>query len=154
MSYVKDVFGSDLQLFDKVFVGFEDQFRRLAKLHDELPKNAPSYPPYNIIKLDETRYVVEIAVAGFTMDDLAVEFAEDKLTISGSAKPNTSEEYLYRGIGARNFTRSFVLNDQIVVRDAVLADGMLRVNLERVVPDHKKPRKIELKTPARQLLQE
>jgi molecular chaperone IbpA len=146
MTYLKDVFGRDLfKDFDKVFVGYDDQFNRLAKMHDDITKHLPSYPPYNIKKVEDNKYVIEIAVAGFTHEDIDIEFAEDKLTIKGHTKDgDESHEWLHRGIAARNFTRTFVLNDQIEVKDADLSNGMLKINLERIIPEHKKPRKINL----------
>jgi molecular chaperone IbpA len=127
------------------FVGFDDQFNRLSKLHDDLTKNIPNYPPYNIKKTDENKYTIEIAVAGFSKSEIDIEFVEDKLIIKGNAKDDTTSDFLFKGIAARAFTRTFALNDQVEIKDAELINGMLKIALERIIPDHKKPRKIEIK---------
>jgi molecular chaperone IbpA len=131
--------------FDKFYVGFDDQFQRLAKLHDDVTKNIPNYPPYNIKKVDENVYVIEVAVAGFSKSELEIEFEDDKLIVRGNAKDNDiGFDWLYRGIAARNFTRTFALNDQIEIKGADLVNGMLKIALERIVPEHKKPKKIDI----------
>jgi len=131
---------------DKFFVGFDNQVNRMAKLHDEVTKNIPNYPPYNIKKTDDNTYVIELAVAGFAKQDIEIELADNKMLIRGNTQ--TAEEegnFLFKGIAARNFTRTFALDDQIEVKDAEVLNGMLRVFLERIIPDHKKPRKVEIK---------
>lgn len=130
--------------FDKYFVGFDDQFNRLAKMHDDLTKNIPNYPPYNIKKVDDNKYVIEIAVAGFSKSEIEVEFADDKLIVRGNAKEDAATDYLFKGIAARNFTRTFALNDQVEIKSAGLVNGMLQIALERIIPEHKKPKKIEV----------
>jgi molecular chaperone IbpA len=149
MSYVKDVFGRDLQLFDKFFVGFDDQFNKMAKLHDELTKNIPNYPPYNIKKVDDNKYVIEMAVAGFGRSDIEIEMVDSKLVVRGnlSSDDRESENFLYQGIANRAFTRMFALGDHVEVKDAEMINGMLQVFLEKIIPEHKKPRKIEVSTP-------
>jgi molecular chaperone IbpA len=146
MTYVKDVFGRDLQLFDKFFVGFDDHLNKLAKLHDEMAKNAPSYPPFNIKKIDEDKHVIEIAIAGFDKDDIEIDVADGKLFVRGNTRGDTEStgSYIYKGIADRAFTRSFVLGEFIEVKSAQVLNGMLRVALERVVPEHKKPKKIQI----------
>jgi molecular chaperone IbpA len=144
MTYVKDVFGRDLQLFDKFFVGFDDQVKRMQKLHDDVTKNIPNYPPYNIRKIDDNKYVIEIAVAGFCKSEIDITFEDDKLIVKGSSKNDESSEYLFKGIGARDFTRMFALNDQVEVRGAGLLNGMLQIALERIIPEHKKSKKIDV----------
>lgn len=134
--------------FDKLFVGFDDQFNRIAKMHDDLTKNIPNYPPYNIKKTDENTYVIELAVAGFAKHEIEIELIDGKMTIKGnSADDNDALEWLHKGIAGRNFTRSFVLNDQVEIKDAELLNGMLKVFLERIIPEHKKPQKVEIKEP-------
>jgi len=130
---------------DKFFVGFDDQFNRMAKLHDDFTKNIPNYPPYNIKKTGDNTYVIELAVAGFGKQDIEIEFADDKLIIKGNTKDDESSDFLFKGIAARNFTRTFVLDDQIEIKDAAIFNGMLKIALERIIPDHKKPKKIEVK---------
>ena len=128
---------------DKFFVGFDDQFNRLARLHDEVTKNIPNYPPYNIYKDSENRYIIELAVAGFGKQDIEVTLDGDKLVVKGEAKDDT-QAFLYKGIATRAFTRSFAVDDQIVVNGASMLNGMLKIFLERIIPEHKKPRKIEI----------
>jgi molecular chaperone IbpA len=130
---------------DKFFVGFDEQFNRMAKLHDDITKNIPNYPPYNIKKTGENTYVIELAVAGFAKQDIEIEFADDKLIVKGNTKDDESADFLFKGIAARNFTRTFVLDDQIEIKDAAIFNGMLKIALERIIPDHKKPKKIEVK---------
>lgn len=130
--------------FDKFFVGFDDQFNRLAKLHDDVTKNIPNYPPYNIKKTSENNYVIELAVAGFAKQDIEIEFVDDKLVVKGTTKEDSSD-YLFKGIAGRNFTRTFALNDQIEIKGAEIFNGMLQIALEKIIPEHKKPKKIEVK---------
>jgi molecular chaperone IbpA len=149
MTQLKDVFGRDLQMFDKFFVGFDDQFNKMSKLHDELTKNIPNYPPYNIKKVDDNKYVIEMAVAGFGRSDVEIEMVEEKLVIRGNLRNDDRDEgnFLYQGIANRAFTRMFALGDHVEVKDAEMINGMLQVFLEKIIPEHKKPRKIEVSTP-------
>ena len=140
------VFGPGFKDYDKFFVGFDDQFNRLAKMHDDLTKNIPNYPPYNIKKTGDNTYVIELAVAGFARQDIEIELADGKMLIKGNTQADESgENFLFKGIAARNFTRTFALDDHIEIQDAELMNGMLKVFLERIIPEHKKPKKIEVK---------
>jgi molecular chaperone IbpA len=131
--------------FDKFFVGFDDQLNRMAKFHDDFAKNIPNYPPYNIKKTDENKYVIEMAVAGFAKNEIEIEFDQDKLIVKGNASEDKeAKEWLYQGIAARNFTRTFALNDQVEINGAELLNGMLKIALERIIPDSKKPKKIDI----------
>ena len=130
--------------FDKFFVGFDDQFNRLAKIHDDVTKNIPNYPPYNIRKTGDNTYVIEIAVAGFGKQEIDITFEDNKLIVAGSTKDD-GDNFLFRGIANRAFTRTFALDDQIEIQDAALINGMLKIALERIIPEHKKPKKIEVK---------
>ena len=129
--------------FDKVFVGFDDQFNRLAKMHDDLTKHIPNYPPYNIYKAEENKYVIELVVAGFGKQDVEITLDGDKLIVKGETKDDT-QAFLYKGIATRAFTRSFVVDDQVVVQGAQMINGMLKIFLERIIPEHKKPRQIDI----------
>jgi molecular chaperone IbpA len=142
------VFGPGFKEFDKYFVGFEDQFNRLSKMHDDLTKGIPNYPPYNIKKTGENTYAIELAVAGFGKQDIEIELEDGKLVVKGSTSDNTDENYLFKGIANRAFTRAFALNDQIEVKDAEMINGMLKIFLERIIPEHKKPKKIAVKEKA------
>jgi len=148
MTLFKDVFGRDLfKDFDKFYVGFDDQFNRLAKLHDDMTKNIPNYPPYNIRKTGDNTYVIELAVAGFARQDVEIELTDNTMIVRGNTASDEKEveSYLWKGIAARNFTRTFALEDQIEVKDAEMLNGMLRIFLERMIPEHKKPKKVEVK---------
>lgn len=149
MTFVKDVFGRDMfKDFDKVFVGFDDQFNKMAKMHDDLTKSIPNYPPYNIKKTGDNTYVIELAVAGFAKQDIEIELADGKMLIKGNVHTDdadSTENFLFKGIANRAFTRTFALDDQIEVKDAEMFNGMLKVFLERIIPEHKKPKKIEVK---------
>lgn len=132
--------------FDKFFVGFDDQFTRMAKIHDDLTKNIPNYPPYNIKKTGESTYVIELAVAGFAKQDIEIELADGKMVIKGNVQSTDADDnFLFKGIAARNFQRIFALDDQVEVKNAEMINGMLQVFLERIIPEHKKPKKIEVK---------
>ena len=147
MTYLKDVFGRDMfKDFDKFYVGFDDQYNRLVKMHDDITKNVPNYPPYNIRKTGENEYTVELAVAGFSRSNIDISLEDEKLVIKGfTTDDDKSEDYLFKGIANRAFTRIFALSDTIEVKDASLMNGMLKVFLERIIPEHKKPKKIEVK---------
>jgi len=140
------VFGPGFKDFDRFFVGFDDQFNRMAKMHDDLTKNIPNYPPYNIKKTGDNTYVIEIAVAGFARQDIEIELKGGNMIVKGNAKNEEEENsFVYKGIANRNFTRTFALEDQIEIKDAEMFNGMLKVFLERIIPEHKKPKKIEIK---------
>ena len=136
--------GAGLKDFDKFFVGFDEQFNRLAKIHDDVTKNIPNYPPYNIRKTGDNTYVIEIAVAGFGKQEIDITFEDNKLIVAGNTKDD-GDNFLFRGIANRAFTRTFALDDQIEIQDAALINGMLKIALERIIPEHKKPKKIEVK---------
>ena len=127
--------------FDRVF----DQLNTYAR------NNATStgFPPYNIRKGGDYTYAIEMALAGFSKNDIEIEVAEGLLTVrSVKEDSETNEEYdskIYRGISYRKFNRKFTLADEIVVKDASLENGMLVISLERIVPEEKKPRKIKIK---------
>lgn len=130
--------------FDKYFVGFDDTYNRLAKMHDDLTKHIPNYPPYNIKKVDENKYVIELAVAGFAKQDIEITLENNKLIVSGNAADD-GDNFIFKGIANRAFTRTFALDDQIEIKNAAMLNGMLKIALERIIPEHKKPRKIEVK---------
>jgi molecular chaperone IbpA len=132
--------------FDKFFVGFDDQLVKLQKLHDDVTKNIPNYPPYNIRKVDDTHYVIEMAVAGFGQSDIEIEIDGGKLVIKGNVNSQEADDnFLFKGIAARAFTRSFALNDQVEVKDAEIFNGMLKIALEKLIPEEKKAKKVAVK---------
>jgi len=133
--------------FEKLFVGFEPQFERLKELNAELIKQAASYPPVNIRKASDNQYVIEMAVAGFGTSDLEIELAGDKLTVRGNVEKQADEhpeQFLFKGIANRAFTRAFVINDTLEVKNAQLINGMLRIALDRMATPPGKARKVPI----------
>ena len=128
---------------DKFYVGFDDNWNRMAKLHDDLTKNIPNYPPYNIRKVEDNKYVIELAVAGFAKSEVEITLDGNKLIISGNSADD-KDNFLFKGIANRAFTRTFALDDHIEVENAEMVNGMLKIALEKIIPEHKKPRKIEV----------
>ena len=146
MTQLPSIFGQ-LKDLDKFFVGFDEQFNRMQKLHDDLTKNIPNYPPYNIRKTGDNTYTIEMAVAGFGQSEIDIEIDGGKLIVRGNVNAdNESNDYVFKGIATRAFTRSFAIDDQIEVKDAELFNGMLKIALERLVPEEKKPKKVAVKT--------
>jgi molecular chaperone IbpA len=129
-------------------------FDRLADLLDAATTETTNgYPPYNIERTDENAYRIEIAVAGFKAEDLAIEVKENLLTVQGRKVANDeTRRYLHRGLAERNFERRFQLADYVVVTDASLADGLLSLSLRRELPEALKPRKIEISAPKAETL--
>jgi molecular chaperone IbpA len=129
-------------------------FDRLADLLDAATsETANGYPPYNIERTAENAYRIEIAVAGFKAEDLAIEVKENLLTVQGRKLANDEpRRYLHRGLAERNFERRFQLADYVVVTDASLADGLLSLSLRRELPEALKPRKIEITAPKSETL--
>jgi molecular chaperone IbpA len=128
------------------FVGFDNLFNQLERAtHHQVPQ----YPPHNIVKYDDHRYAIELAVAGFNMQDLDIECDKNVLTIKGEKGKNQSAdcEYVHRGISQKKFVRKFTLADHIEVTSAALIDGILSIQLEHVIPDELKPHKIEITGP-------
>jgi molecular chaperone IbpA len=125
-------------------VGFDHLFSML----DQAADASNGYPPYNIARTDETHYSISVAVAGFAEKDLTVEVRDGVLTVTGKRDeaPNTSS-YLYQGIAGRAFERRFQLAEHVEVRAAKLENGLLHIDLERVVPEEKKPRRIAINAP-------
>ena len=124
-------------------VGFDRTFDTLELLASSRAKET-NYPPYNIRKISEDQYAIELAVAGFEDKDIDIELVEETLTIKGNRPKEASEGLLHRGLAARDFVKKFVLSDDMEIKGAALSNGMLYVGLERIIPDEKKPRKIKL----------
>jgi molecular chaperone IbpA len=141
----------DLTPLFRSTVGFD----RLADMLDSLGQleTGVTYPPYNIERTDENHYRISLAVAGFAEKDLNVEVKEGVLTVKGmrdSEKHEETKRYLYQGIAGRSFERRFQLAENVEVRGAGLENGLLHVDLERVVPEEKKPRRIAISTGEKQ----
>jgi molecular chaperone IbpA len=139
-------------------LGFDKFFDDVEKLLTmDIQKS--TFPPHNILKLNDTRYIVELAIAGFSKDEIDISVNAGVLTVKGEKEDKESDvQYLHKGIGTRSFTKTITVADTIEVKGAEFIDGILRIGLENVIPEHKKPRKIEigndLKNFKLQLLQE
>ena len=126
-------------------VGFDRMFDNLSRYVDN---NATStgFPPYNIQKVGDFKYQIDMALAGFSKDDIEVEVADGTLSVRSDKKEEPEDEFTYhRGISYRKFERKFTLADDLVVNGAKLENGMLTIDLERIVPEEKKPRLISVK---------
>jgi molecular chaperone IbpA len=132
---------------EKFFVGFDEQVNRIQKLHADVTKNIPNYPPCNIRKTGDNTYTVELAVAGFSQSEIDIEIDGDKLIVRGNVSADTdTNDYIFRGIANRAFARSFVIDDQFEVKNAEMFNGMLKIALERLVPEQTKPKKVPINT--------
>jgi molecular chaperone IbpA len=105
-----------------------------------------NYPPHNIIRVDDYNYIIEVAIAGFKKEEIVVSIEQEILTITGSKNKTDDSglQYLHRGLSSRDFVRSFTLAEHIVVKNAVISDGILSIKLEHIIPEEKKPRLIEI----------
>ena len=136
--------GFDYSPFYRATVGFDRVFDLLDSVAGQASTNG--YPPYNIEKTGENDYRIVMAVAGFAESELNVTQKENELLVTGQTAPNGENEkqYLYRGIAGRNFERRFQLADHVKVTGAKLANGLLTIELQREIPEEKKPRAIEI----------
>jgi molecular chaperone IbpA len=133
-----------LDLFkDPFFIGFNRELERLNTVHNLATRQA--YPPYDILKLDEDTYRLSLAVAGFSKTDINVSVDNGTLIIKGEIVEVADAEVVHKGIAARKFTRTFALGEYMEVSSAELKDGMLTINIVRVVPEDKKPKVIKIK---------
>ena len=147
-SFIPAFFSQDLfKDFDKVFVGFDDQFKRMQQLHDEVTKDIPNYPPFNVRKNGNT-YTIELAVAGFAETEIDVTIDGGKLVVKGNSESKDPEgtDYLFKGIANRAFTRAWAIGDEYEVKDAELFNGVLKIALDQLVPQEKKAKKVPVKT--------
>ena len=130
-------------------VGFDRMFDNLSRYVDN-NTTSTGFPPYNIRKEGDYNYVIEMALAGFGKDDIEVEVADSTLSVRSTKKPlnedvASNDDTVYRGISYRKFDRKFTLAEDVVVNEAKLENGMLILELERIVPEEKKPRLIKVK---------
>lgn len=139
---------------DSFFVGFDEVAKRLTEAQDRAAAWG-KYPPYNLQKIDDNRYIIELAVAGFAKQDLEIEIVDDKLIIKGnttSCEPSEQDskgewawpQVLHQGLAMRPFTRTFTLADNVEIRNASLLNGILKIALEAIIPEHKKPKKVDI----------
>ena len=135
-----------------VTVGFDNVFDHFESMFDEGMFRMPTainFPPYNIVKTGEYTYDVELALAGFSKDDIEVHYENNMLTVKSKQKDKSeakdSEGVIHRGISKRWFSKSFTISDDVEIKGAELKDGLLKVSMERIVPEGKKARTIEVK---------
>jgi len=124
------------------FIGFDHIFADLERIHNQAKD---TYPPHNVVKVDDLKFTVEIAVAGFSQDHIDIEVKDHVLTITGDRPQRRDQDmYVHKGISARKFKKSFRLSEYTEVIGADLLDGILTVDLEVVLPKEKQPRKISI----------
>ena len=142
----------NLSIFNQlrpVTVGFDNMFDHFESMFDGDVFNIPqvNFPPYNIVKTGDYTYDVELALAGFSKDDITVDYADNILSVKSIKKDEKKEEegVLHRGISKRMFSKSFTIADDVEVKGAELKDGLLKISMERIIPEGKKPRSIDIK---------
>ena len=132
-----------LDLFnDPFFIGFN---RELSRLNNAHKVNSQSYPPYDLLKLDEDTYRISLAIAGFSKEDINISIDNGTLIIKGEIVEVIDAEIVHKGIASRKFTRTFALGEYMEVTGAEMKDGMLHINVDRIIPEDKKPKTIEIK---------
>ena len=148
---------NNLSIFNNlrpITVGFDDMFDHFEHMMDDsfFRGSVANFPPYNIVKTGENTYDVELALAGFGKDDIDVEFKENQLTVKSKPNKDDVEEVdqydngvLHRGISKRFFSKSFTIANDVEVKGAELKDGLLKVSMERIIPEHKKAKLIDIK---------
>lgn len=135
----------DIPSIHKFGIGFDSIFDELMRLN--ATQSNTNYPPYNVVKISEDKFAIELAVAGFAEGEVSIELENSVLTITGSKinDLDNPKEYLHHGISSRNFQRSFTLADHVEVKDASTENGILTIFLERLIPEEKKPKSIAIK---------
>ena len=129
-----------------ISIGFDDVFDHFERVFDS-DVSVVNYPPYNIVKTGPEKYDIEVALAGYSKDDIRVDYSENQLTIKSVKEDKKGEEdgVLHKGIAKRFFSRTFTIADDVEVKDAELKDGLLKVSLKRIVPEGKEARQINIK---------
>jgi HSP20 family molecular chaperone IbpA len=142
MTQLRNIDAAALAHLNRALVGFDRVFNDRF-FNGSQPSN---YPPHNIVKYDENHYGIEVAVAGFTKEEITVSVDQDQLTITGKTTAESeTKEYLHRGLAARDFEQTWTLAEFMNVVEAEVKDGMLKIKIERIVPEALKPRQIEIK---------
>ena len=135
-------------------VGFDDTFRHFESMFDHQLDHisTTAFPHYNIVKMDKNKYDIQIALAGYNKKDIDISLEEGVLSVESkkvddkkTEKVDSGGEILHKGIAKRYFSKAFTIADDVEVKGAELKDGLLKVSLERIVPEHKKPQTIEVK---------
>jgi molecular chaperone IbpA len=133
-----------MELFkDPFFIGMDRELDRLMNVRGAASKQ--SYPPYDIVQLDEDSYLLKMAVAGFSDEDLEITVDRGTLVVTGEKTEADDAKYLHKGIGMRKFTRTFALGEYMEVVSATMGYGVLHITVKREVPEEKKPKKITIK---------
>jgi molecular chaperone IbpA len=127
---------------DPFFIGF-DNLTRFSNVYRE--SSHQSYPPYNLVKIDDDNYQLSLALAGFSKDEVNVSVENGSLIVKGEKKEESSNQILHKGIATRKFTRTFALGEYMEVDRAEMADGILNIFVERNIPEEKKPKTIKIK---------
>jgi len=129
-------------------VGFDSIFEEFDRVLDSTERYNSNYPPYNICKLNDNDYKIEVALAGYSRDDIEIELKDNTLTVRNKTKEKVvndeSNGVIHKGISTRQFERSFTISEDIKVKNADLKNGLLSIDLERIVPEEKKPRLINI----------
>ena len=129
-------------------VGFDSIFDEFDRMLESTERYSTNYPPYNIKRVNDTDYRIEVALAGYSKDDIEVELKDSALTVRNKSKEQTVDEkgngVIHKGISTRQFERAFTISEDIKVKDAELKNGLLTIDLERIIPDEKKPRLIDI----------
>jgi molecular chaperone IbpA len=136
-SYTLDLFK------DPFFIGFNREANRFNHVHNAAARQ--SYPPYDLLKLDEDTYKLSLAIAGFSKDDIKVSVDNGTLIIKGEITEVFDAEIVHKGIAGRKFTRTFALGEYMEVTGAEIKDGMLHIDIDRIIPEEKKPKEIAIK---------
>ena len=134
----------DKNKFIPYSIGFDNLFDRLFDMDLE---SSSSYPPYNISKVDDNNYIIEMALAGFNKDDIEIELADSELTVRSKKREDTNKDVnlIHQGISHRSFNRKFTLSEEILVKNAEMKNGMLIIKLQKFIPENKKPKLINIK---------
>ena len=134
----------DRNKFIPYSIGFDNLFDRLFDMDLE---SSSSYPPYNISKIDDNNYIIEMALAGFNKDDIEIELADSELTVRSKKREDSNKDVnlIHQGISHRSFNRKFTLSEEILVKNAEMKNGMLIIKLEKFIPENKKPKLINIK---------
>jgi molecular chaperone IbpA len=126
-----------------LFIGFEPILNELERIHSA-GRAQDNYPPHNVVKVDDENFIIELAVAGFSEEDIQVEVKDGILLVMASHSEKDEREYAHKGISSRKFEKSFRLSEFVVIDGANLVNGILVVNARVEVPDERRPRKIEI----------
>ena len=135
----------DLSSLFHTTIGFDDIARILNNFANS--EQANTYPPYNISKVDDNNYIIEMALAGFNKDDIEIELADSELTVRSKKREDSNKDVnlIHQGISHRSFNRKFTLSEEILVKNAEMKNGMLIIKLEKFIPENKKPKLISIK---------